>query len=402
LAVDGCKFIGKDESLNCRAIIFGEGAGANVGNLAVAITNSEFINWKRGITDNENAQDVKTVTITGNTLTDAGVGVSAKETVTFTGNTVAGAYVNIKSYTAGNKLAVTATGNTLEANTETAYNVIDAGGVVNAEGFKVVAKGGSMIGYTSTEGIYGEVWGNSRESFVIKVVDAQGNVMGTTSLNNVGGIIDGDVYVTWNIKFNAAANTDEYWTMAWTTAPSIDNMPAKVQLWVDGTNVSEGDVVLNGPDNLWPIAVAVTDAEGNILSCHETIAAAVAANATNIALLRDTDEVIKLPLGVTLDKNGFTADGVTVTLPVAKIGEHNFASVNDALAYAKEAGLTNLEITIIGTNDASTTDSFDLVYTTLFDNVTIKQDNGGVAYYIYDLTQVHALMLVSLYLTVLT
>ena len=383
LTVDGCTFIGNGSTNNTRAIIFGEGATAID---QISITNSTFTGWRRGISDNESGKDVAAnVTVTGNTLTDAAVYVSATTDVTFTGNTVAGAYVNIKSYTAGNKLAVTATGNTLEANTETAYNVIDAGGVVNAEGFKVVAKGGSMIGYTSTEGIYGEVWGNSRESFVIKVVDAQGNVMGTTSLNNVGGIIDGDVYVTWNIKFNAAANTDEYWTMAWTTAPSIDNMPAKVQLWVDGTNVSEGDVVLNGPDNLWPIAVAVTDAEGNILSCHETIAAAVAANATNIALLRNTDEVIKLPLGVTLDKNGFTADGVTVTLPVAKIGEHNFASVNDALAYAKEAGLTNLEITIIGTNDASTTDSFDLVYATLFDNVTIKQDNGGVAYYINEL-----------------
>ena len=143
LTVDGCKFIGKDETLNCRAIIFGEGAGANVGNLAISITNSEFINWKRGITDNENAQDVKTVTITDNKLTDAGVGVSAKETVTFTGNTVAGAYVNIKSYTASNSLNVVATGNTLEENTETAYNVINAGGTINAqEGFNasLVAK----------------------------------------------------------------------------------------------------------------------------------------------------------------------------------------------------------------------------------------------------------------------
>ena len=250
LTVDGCKFIGKDESLNCRAIIFGEGAGANVGKLAIAITNSEFINWKRGITDNENAQDVKTVTITGNTLTDAGVGVSAKETVTFTGNTVAGAYVNIKSYTAGNKLAVTATGNTLEANTDGAYNVIDAGGVVNAEGFNVVAKGNNFNGYTGTDGIWGEVWGNARESFVIKVLDANGNVMGTTSLNNIGGIINGNVNVSWNLKFNAAANTDEYWTMAWTTVPSINNMPARVALWVDGVEVSGGSVVLNGPDDL--------------------------------------------------------------------------------------------------------------------------------------------------------
>ena len=277
LTVDGCNFIGKDESLNCRAIIFGEGAGANVGKLAIAITNSEFINWKRGITDNENAQDVKTVTITGNTLTDAGVGVSAKETVTFTGNTVAGAYVNIKSYTAGNKLAVTATGNTLEANTDAAYNVIDAGGVVNAEGFNVVAKGNNFNGYTGTDGIWGEVWGNARESFVIKVLDANGNVMGTTSLNNIGGIINGNVNVSWNLKFNAAANTDEYWTMEWTTAPTLNNMPAKVELWVDGTRVSGGDVVLNGPDDLNKINVIVTDAEGKVTSCQTTVANALAA-----------------------------------------------------------------------------------------------------------------------------
>lgn len=278
LTVDDCKFIGKDETLNCRAIIFGEGAGANVGNLAISITNSEFINWKRGITDNENAQDVKTVTITGNTLTDAGVGVSAKETVTFTGNTVAGAYVNIKSYTAGNKLAVTATGNTLEANTETAYNVINAGGAVKAdEGFNVVAKGNNFNGYTSTEGIWGEVWGNARKSFVIKVLDANDNVMGTTSLNNVGGIIDGDVNVSWNLKFNAAANTDEYWTMEWTTAPTLNNMPAKVELWVDGTRVSGGDVVLNGPDDLNKINVIVTDADGKVTSCLTTVANALAA-----------------------------------------------------------------------------------------------------------------------------
>ena len=341
LTVDGCKFIGKDESLNCRAIIFGEGAGANVGNLAISITNSEFINWKRGITDNENAQDVKTVTITGNTLTDAGVGVSAKETVTFTGNTVAGAYVNIKSYTDGNKLAVTATGNTLEANTDAAYNVINAGGAVKAdEGFNVVAKGGKIIGYTSTEGIYGEVWGNSRESFVIKVVDAQGNVMGTTSLNNVGGIIDGDVYVTWNIKFNAAANTDEYWTMAWTTAPSIDNMPAKVQLWVDGVKVSEGNVVLNGPDNLWPIAVAVTDENGVIKSCAQSLKDAIAAG-NNVAILKAGTYALEV-------KDGLTITGAVEGVEFANIGAFgcNGANVifnNVTFTYAENSTYKGLQ-----------------------------------------------------------
>ena len=340
LTVDGCKFIGKDETLNCRAVIFGEGAGANVGNLAISITNSEFINWKRGITDNENAQDVKTVTITGNTLTDAGVGVSAKETVEFTDNTVEGAYVNIKSYTAGNKLQVTATGNTLEPNTDSAYNVIDAGGKVEADGFKIIAKGNDFTGYTRGDAIWGEVWGNASESFVIKVLDANGNVMGTTSLNNIDGIIDGDVNATWSLMLDAASNTDEYWTMAWTTAPTIDNMPAKVELWVDGVRVSGGDVVLNAPDNLNKIYAAVTDASGKILGYHTDIQEAIKAAAAVTSVARTatagTVEVLsdvtvdkwimfseKLSIGngniITTEINGVTIDGNGNTLTIKSI-----------------------------------------------------------------------------------
>ena len=343
LTVDNCKFIGKDETLNCRAIIFGEGAGANVGNLAIYITNSEFFNWKRGITDNENAQDVKTVTITGNTLTDAGVGISAKETVTFTGNTVAGAYVNIKSYTAGNKLQVTATGNTLEPNTDSAYNVIDAGGKVEADdAFNVVAKGNDFTGYTSTDNtIWGETWGNASESFVIKVLDANDNVMGTTSLNNIGGIIDGDVNVTWHITLPGIIDEDQYWIQDWTTDPSIDNMPAKVELWVDGVKVSGGNVVLNGPDEIAKIYAAVTDAEGEILSYHTSIADAVAAITNTrsnpqgyIALLRHTDETVTLPAGITLNLNGFTAANVSV--PVAQIGETPYYTLAEAVAAAQD------------------------------------------------------------------
>ncbi len=135
LVVEECSFIGNNNVNNARAIIFGEGAGANVGNLEISITNSVFINWKRGITDNENAQDVKTVTITGNTLTSSAVYVSAKETVTFTDNTVSGAYVNIRSYSDENNLSVTATGNTLEENTENNYNYIYAKNIEAQEEF---------------------------------------------------------------------------------------------------------------------------------------------------------------------------------------------------------------------------------------------------------------------------
>ena len=128
------------------------------------------------------------------------------------------------------------------------------------------AQGNNFTGYTSEDRIWGEVWGNAKESFVIKILDANGNVMGTTSLINKDGIIDGDVYVTWNIKLDAASNTSEYWDMEWTTAPTIENMPAKVELWVDGTKVSGGNIVLNRPDSKNPIFAAKTDADGKILS----------------------------------------------------------------------------------------------------------------------------------------
>ena len=217
LTVDGCKFIGKDESLNCRAIIFGEGAGANVGNLAISITNSEFINWKRGITDNENGQDVKTATITGNTLENAAVYVSAYENVTFTGNTVEGAYVDIRSYTANSSLNVTATGNTLEENTDTAYNYIKATGNIDQEGFKVyaVAKIGD-VEYTTIEKAYAalqegdEIVILKKGSYALKVknnVTITGAVDGV-EFANIGAFGCGGANVTFNnVTFTYAANS---------------------------------------------------------------------------------------------------------------------------------------------------------------------------------------------------
>ena len=137
LTVEGCTFIGNGAENNNRAIIFGEGAGANVGNLNISVTNSTFTNWRRGLSDNENGQDVKTVTATGNTFTNAGVNISAAETVTFTGNTVKDAYVTITSYAENVDLSVTATGNTLTANTDDKYNAIYARTVEAQDAFVV-------------------------------------------------------------------------------------------------------------------------------------------------------------------------------------------------------------------------------------------------------------------------
>ena len=222
------------------------------------------------------------------------------------------------------------------------YTTVESDGTLG--GLVELPQGNDFTGYTGVDAIWGETWGNASESFVIKVLDANGNVMGTTSLNNIGGIIDGDVNVTWNIKLDAASNTDEYWTMAWTTAPTINNMPAKVELWVDGVKVSGGNVVLNGPDEINKIYAAVTDNDGKIYSYHTSIANAVDAitgtrsvTPNVIALLRNTDETVTLPAGITLNLNGFTAANVSV--PVAQIGETPYYTLSEAVA-AAETGAT--------------------------------------------------------------
>ncbi len=113
IVVENCNLIGNGTGYG---VIFGEGAGAaNIGNVTATVTNSTFTNWAKGVSDNANAQDAKSVSITGSTFDNADVNVSAKDSVTFTGNTVDDGSVIIHTYTANSDLAVTATGNTLDA-----------------------------------------------------------------------------------------------------------------------------------------------------------------------------------------------------------------------------------------------------------------------------------------------
>ena len=141
LAVDGLTIIGSAK----YGIIFGEGSGAeDLAEAEISIANSTLNGTRRAISDNENGKDVKSVTITDNTL-NANVYVSAYEAVTFTGNTVTGGYVDIRSYTANNSLNVTATDNTLEDNTQTKYNYIKAGGTIDAQGGFVIPWDGVTI-----------------------------------------------------------------------------------------------------------------------------------------------------------------------------------------------------------------------------------------------------------------
>ena len=120
LTVENCKFIGSTAYTNTRAIIFGEGSGTAIGELDVSITGCEFTNWRYGVTDNENGQDAKSVTLTDSKFDNADVQLSAQDSATFTGNEMTDSWVSITSYSAEGGLDVTANGNTLAANGDSA------------------------------------------------------------------------------------------------------------------------------------------------------------------------------------------------------------------------------------------------------------------------------------------
>ena len=110
LTVDGLTIVGSAK----YGIIFGEGAStADLTATEIVIKNSTLTGTRRAISDNEGGKDVKSVSITDNTL-NANVYVSASESIVFTNNTATGE-VDLRSYAAENVLSVEAKGNALAA-----------------------------------------------------------------------------------------------------------------------------------------------------------------------------------------------------------------------------------------------------------------------------------------------
>lgn len=125
-------------------------------------------------------------------------------------------------------------------------------------GSTTVPTGTITIGYTSSVNGYGKVWGesgnNASESMVIELYSGETKI-GTTSLNNIDGIIDGNLNVTWNFYMDEAAEAaDGYWNTVWEKGhPNSAAQPDKVVLYVDGKEVAENVVQMNAADNLCPV-----------------------------------------------------------------------------------------------------------------------------------------------------
>ena len=83
--------------------------------------------------------------------------------------------------------------------------------------------------------------------------------------------------------------------------------------------------------------------------------------------------------------NGDGTYGVKQGQYLAQIGDKQYESVAAALAAARAEGVTELTITLIGANEATSTDSFNLYTETLFESVTIKQVDPSKTYYLGEL-----------------
>lgn len=120
---------------------------------------------------------------------------------------------------------------------------------------KATPKGTVTPAYTREADGYVRIWGegggNATESLKLKLF-AGDTLIATTELNNIDGIIDGDVYVTWNFYYS---NSDgSYWTTTWEEGhPNSIAQPTKVELYVDDEKVAENVAKMSAPDDLNPV-----------------------------------------------------------------------------------------------------------------------------------------------------
>ncbi len=129
---------------------------------------------------------------------------------------------------------------------------------------------GSIYAFVSSDRIFGDVTTNAEESIKIEIIGKDGNVIGTSSLENLSYATGFNKQLTWRI--NLGDDDSDSWAMTWNGgAPSINNMPAKVKLYVDAKEgdaaVAEAEIryTANG-DGQSPVFAAKTNAEGKINS----------------------------------------------------------------------------------------------------------------------------------------
>lgn len=199
---------------------------------------------------------------------------------------------------------------------------------------------GSINAFVSADRITGDVVSNAKESLVIKVLGADNTVIGTATLEKSEYITGFNKQLTWRI--NLGADDSSSWAMEWTNgAPSVNNLPAKVVLVVDGKDVATADVKFtNDGDGRSPVFAAKTEADGKILSfiacdgeynlnnaANKLVSAS--ADGDNIAILKAG--TYDVPTGKNLTITG-VVDGVVFDMPKTN---YSAIGVNASMTFNK-------------------------------------------------------------------
>ena len=219
--------------------------------------------------------------------------------------------------------------------------------------------------------VWGEGGGNAKESFVLKLYAGE-TLVATTTLNNVDGIIDGNVYVTWNFYY--PSSNDEYWTTTWEEGhPNSVAQPTKLELVIDGAVVATTNAVMHGPDNLNPVVwrdlggVKTADLEGEGTAENPYLIK----NINELKFFRDdvnagnsyAGKFVKLTADINLNDENWTPIGFN---PNTVAGNENyFAGTFDG----GEKTIKNLKI---NTTENGGVGLFGTVYNATFKNIILE------------------------------
>jgi len=295
--------------------------------------------------------------------------------ITFVGkDTDAEIYLEVQGY-------ITATGKTVNFQDLTLSK--SQGGFITNAGFMNTAFGVydvKAVNYTNCTFSNGAYASSGTVTFTKCIFKRSWDKYGLWAYGDVNCIVDEctfDDYRGIKMYAEGAAKTTEL-TVKNSNFSAVTDKPAIVLTYGESVNLEANTYSPTGTFELdldgAPNGVAVTsdvaptckndDGACGVLvdgKIYTTVAqaAAVATSGSTVTLLHNSTETVELPEGVILNKNNFTADGVTVAQPVAKIGEKGYATLQAAIDAVKDGETITLlaecaeTITFTQTKDVS-------------------------------------------------
>ncbi|MBQ4549106.1 MAG: T9SS type A sorting domain-containing protein [Bacteroidales bacterium] len=214
---------------------------------------------------------------------------------------------------------------------------------------------GSIYAFVSSDRIFGDVTTNAKESIKIEIIGKDGNPIGSSTLEKTEHATGFNKQLTWRI--NLGDDDSDSWAMAWNPgAPSINNMPAKVKLYVDAKEgdaaVAEAEIkyTANG-DGQSPVFAAKTNAEGKINSFIACTGEFNLNNAANklVSASADGDNIAILTAGTYAVPTGkdLTITGAVNDVQFGPIGtprmDGNYTFNNVTFNYAADSHYKGLQ-----------------------------------------------------------